>query len=50
MYFDASTAYVEWRNQPQRDHAYLVEKMPPDQVASMIETLMLHLPTDSGKR
>ncbi|NQT13493.1 MAG: nucleoside hydrolase [Planctomycetes bacterium] len=50
MHFDASTAYVEWRDQPQRDHAYLVEKMPPDQVARMIETLMLHLPTDSEKR
>jgi purine nucleosidase len=50
MVFDPATAYVEWRDQPQRDHAYLVEKMPPEQVARMIETLMLHLPTDSNKR
>lgn len=29
MHFDARTAYVERRDRPQRDHAYLVEKMPP---------------------
>jgi len=44
IHFDAKTAYVQWRDQPQRDHAYLVEKMPPKQVARMIEALMLHLP------
>lgn len=47
IHYDEKTAYVQWRDQPQRDHAYLVEKMPPEQVARMIETLMLHLPTES---
>ena len=47
IHFDQETAYVQWRDQPQRDHAYLVEKMPPDQVARMIEMLMLHLPEEA---
>lgn len=47
--FDAKTAYVTWRKEGQRDHAYLVEKMPPKQVARMIEGLMLHLPAGSGR-
>ncbi len=50
MHFNARNAYVEWRDQPQRDHAYLVEKMPPEQVARMIEALMLHLPKYSDDR
>jgi hypothetical protein len=44
IHFDPQTAYVTWREEPQRDQAYLVEKMPPEQVARMIESLMLHLP------
>ena len=47
--FDAKTAYVNWREEGQRDHAYLVEKMPPNQVARTIEGLMRHLPARSGK-
>ncbi len=50
IHFDAKNAYVEWRDQPQRDHAYLVEKMPPEQVARIIEALMRHLPAHSGHR
>jgi hypothetical protein len=34
----------EWRDEPDRQHAYLVEKMPPEKVASAIEALMLHVP------
>ena len=45
--FDAKTAYVTWREEGQRDHAYLVEKMPPKQVARIIESLMLHRPASS---
>jgi hypothetical protein len=47
IHFDEKTAYVQWRDQPRRDHAYLVEKLPPNQVARMIETLMLHLPKEA---
>ena len=47
--FDAETAYVKWRDDAQRDQVYLVEKMPPERVARMIESLMLHLPAHSGK-
>ena len=47
IHFDEKTAYVQWRDRPRRDHAYLVEKMPPNQVARTIETLMLHLPKES---
>ncbi|NQT88802.1 nucleoside hydrolase, partial [bacterium] len=35
--FDPKTAHVQWRDEPQRGHAYLVEKMPPEQAAHMIE-------------
>jgi len=49
VHFDEKTAYVTWRDRPQRDHAYLVEKMPPKQVARMIETLMLHEPAKAKK-
>jgi purine nucleosidase len=34
----------EWRNSPDRSHAYLVEKMQPKKIAAMIEQLMLHQP------
>lgn len=34
----------EWRPTPDKDHAYLVEKAPPKQVAEVIEALMLHQP------
>ena len=50
IHSDEKTAYVQWRDQPQRDHAYLVEKMPPEQVARMIEALMLHVPSHSNDR
>ena len=42
--YDEKTAYVQWRDEPQRNHAHLVEKMPPAEVARMIEELMLHQP------
>ena len=44
VHLDEKTAFVQWRDGPQRDHAYLVEKMPPEQVAAMIESLMAHVP------
>ena len=47
--FDAKTAYVKWRGEAQRGHAYLVEKMPPKQVARLIEDLMLHLPSGAAR-
>jgi inosine-uridine nucleoside N-ribohydrolase len=34
----------EWRNSPDRDHAYLVRKMDPQKIAAVIEELMLHQP------
>ena len=34
----------EWRPAPDRNHACLVEKAPPKQVAEAIEALMLHQP------
>jgi hypothetical protein len=34
----------EWRAEPDRPHAYLVEKMPPARIAAEIEELMLHRP------
>ena len=42
--FDPRTAYVTWPSDGTADHAYLVEKMPPKQVARIIEDLMLHIP------
>jgi hypothetical protein len=48
--FDPETAHVTWPADGTRDHAYLVEKMPPGQVARMIEELMRHVPkTAAGK-
>ncbi|MFW6164192.1 MAG: nucleoside hydrolase [Planctomycetota bacterium] len=38
-----------WRPEPDRPHAYLVEKMPPAQVARRIEALMLYQPTKLGE-
>jgi len=34
-----------WRPGPDKPHAYLVRKMPPAEVAKIIEELMLHQPT-----
>ncbi len=34
----------EWRDKPDKDHAYLIEKMPPDELARIIERLMVHEP------
>jgi purine nucleosidase len=34
----------EWRASPDRDHAYLVEKMNPAEVARIIDELMAHQP------
>lgn len=34
----------EWRDAPDRNHSYLVEKMPPERIAEEIEKLMLHQP------
>jgi hypothetical protein len=42
--FDPETAYCSWHKSPAGWHAYLVETMPPDEVAAMIETLMKHQP------
>jgi len=50
IHFDEETAYVRWRNQPERNQDYLTEKMPAEQVADMIESLMMHLPKHPGNR
>ncbi len=34
----------EWRSEPDRDHSYLEEKAPPEEVARVIEELMLYEP------
>jgi len=34
----------EWRNSPDKDHAYLVRKMAPKKIAEVIEELMLRQP------
>ena len=34
----------EWRRSPDKDHAYLVEKMPPQEIAAYIEELMFWEP------
>jgi hypothetical protein len=34
----------QWRNDPDRQHAYLVEKMNPQQIAEGIEELMMYQP------
>lgn len=47
--FDPVTAQVSWRDIPQRDHTYLVERMPVARVSRMIEDLMLHIPAVSGQ-
>lgn len=47
MAVDPADGTSRWRAEPQRRHAYLVEEMPPEQVARMIEDLMLHQPADS---
>ncbi len=39
----------EWRPQPDKDHAYLGEKMSPPKVAKVIEGLMLEAPADSTR-
>jgi len=36
-----------WRDAPDREHAYLVRKAPPEAVADLIETLMLQPPRDA---
>jgi hypothetical protein len=48
VHFDPETSMVTWRDQPKRRQAYLIEKMPPEQVARMIETLMMHVPSAAG--
>ncbi len=40
---------TEWRREPDKQHAYLVEKKAPEEVARAIEALML-LPPKHGKR
>jgi inosine-uridine nucleoside N-ribohydrolase len=40
----------EWRAAPDRDHSYLIEKMPPADVAALIEKLMLQPPAVSGTK
>ncbi len=39
-----------WRSSPDSEHAYLVEKGPPVEVAGLIEGLMGRVPGGSGKR
>ncbi len=34
----------QWRTSPDKDHAYLVRKMDPKQIAAVIEELMVRLP------
>ena len=34
----------EWRTSPDKDHAYLVQKMEPEKIAAVIEELMLRRP------
>ena len=36
--------FNEWIPTPRKDHRYLVEKMPPAEVARVIEELMLRPP------
>lgn len=40
----------EWRPAPDRDHAYLVEKAPPEEVVRVIEELMMVPPRGPAKR
>jgi len=35
---------TEWRDAPDKDHTYLVEKKPPEEVAAVIEALMVAPP------
>jgi inosine-uridine nucleoside N-ribohydrolase len=39
----------DWQTQTDRNHVYLIEKLPPAKVAAAIEDLMLHVP-DATKR
>ena len=31
-----------WRESPDKDHSHLVRKMPPQKIAGVIESMMLH--------
>ena len=42
--------YNEWIPTPRKQHRYLVEAMPPQQVGKVIEDLMLRSPRASGSR
>lgn len=35
-----------WRETPEKQHSYLVKKMDPQEIADVIETLMMHQPTE----
>lgn len=39
-----------WRDSPDKEHSYLVKKMPPEQIAAIIEELMLHSPEKKRSR
>ena len=39
-----------WRDTPDQQHSYLVKRMSPDKIASVIEGFMLEAPTGDAKR
>ena len=39
-----------WRDTPDQQHSYLVKRMSPDKIASVIEGFMLESPTGDAKR
>lgn len=39
-----------WRDSPDKEHSYLVKKMPPEKIAAIIEDLMLHSPEKKRSR
>lgn len=43
IFFDGSN---EWRSSPNKDHAYLVKKMKPEELAGIIDELMTQKPKD----
>ena len=40
----APDGYNDWRRSPEKDHSYLIEKMPPTDVAATISQLMIQTP------
>lgn len=33
-----------WQDSPDKGHSFLIKKMPPERIATVIEELMLHSP------